>query len=287
MFGRRREPDHSAYGTDVVERPIRARGGVSLASILTGALVAIGAFFLLSSVVGAILTQTGVSAEELSSGEAVDAGIAGGIALLVAWFLSFLWGGYTAGRMARGAGFVNGLLVPVGVVLLGAIVGLIAWAFGASEGFNLPSPTEQLQVEGQYTSVEYGLALGAITLGVMFLGGILGGLVGQRWHTKLERRTENERHEELVGRRTEETKQVDLREREQQADREHAAAYAQARESAQQERAQASGHPAGTGTGSPAAPPAGSAGQPGESGGPYNPPAQGSQQNDGNPSTRT
>ena len=243
MFGKSK-PDYSS-GPEVLERPVKARGGVSVGSILTGALVAIGAFFLLSSIVGAVLSQSNVSAEELANGEAVDAGVAGGIALLVAWFLSFLWGGYAAGRMGRGAGFVNGLLVPLGAIALAAIAGLILWAFDASEGFSLTSPTEQLQVEGQYTSVDYGIALGAITLGIMFVGGIVGGLLGQRWHTKLERRSEAAGQEALVARRKEETRQVDLTEREERAEREHAEAFARTEEAGRAERTTT--HPAGTG----------------------------------------
>jgi hypothetical protein len=38
----------------------------------------------------------------------VDAGIAGDIAFAIAMLLAYLWGGYTAGRMARGAGVLNG-----------------------------------------------------------------------------------------------------------------------------------------------------------------------------------
>ena len=242
MFGRRNDTE-AGYGTEVRERPIAARGGVSIGTIITGGLVAIGAFFLLSSIVGAIMSNTGVTAEELADGQAVDAGIAGGIALLVAWFLSFLWGGYTAGRMGRGSGFLNGLLVPVGVFILAAIVGAITWALGASDTFSLPNPTEQLQVDGDYTSVEYGLGLAAITLGVMFLGSILGGLFGARWHTKLERRVEHEHHERVVEERRTEAHQVDVREHHDHADREHAAAAARAREAAATERARAHGTP--------------------------------------------
>ena len=234
MFGRK---DTVTYDRDVHERPIAARGGASIGTVLTGALVAIGAFFLLSSIVGAVLSNSGVTPDELASGEAVDAGVAGGIALLVALFLSFLWGGYTAGRFGRGSGFFNGLLVPIGVIILAAVVGAIAWAFGASESWELLSPTQSLQVDDQYTSVEYGLGLGAITLGVIFLSSIVGGLLGARWHTKLERRVETERNETLVEERKAEARAVDVREREKSAEREHAHAATRAREAAATERA--------------------------------------------------
>ena len=221
MFGKDKPTRYDNNDVEVRERTITARGGVSLGTIITGALVAIGAFFLLSSIVGAVLTATGVTPEELSSGEAVDAGIGGGIALLLAWFIAFTWGGYTAGRMGRGSGFLNGLLVPIGVILLAAAVGAIAWALGASEGWTLPSPTRQIQIEGQFAEVDYEIGLIAITLGVMFLGSIVGGILGARWHTKLERRVEHERHEHLAEERREDQRQVDLRD-DERTKREHA-----------------------------------------------------------------
>ena len=235
MFGRG-TTNRTGYDDDVRDRAIAARGGVSLGTILTGGLVAIGAFFLLSSIVGAVLSAGGVSAEELASGEAVDAGIGGGIALLIALFLSFLWGGYTAGRFGRGSGFLNGLLVPIGAIVLAAVVGLITWAFGASEGWELPSPTQQLQIDGEYTSVEYGIGLAAITLGVIFLASILGGVLGARWHTKLERRAEVDHRERRIEANKADAREVDVREREEAANREHQSAAERARAAAAAER---------------------------------------------------
>ena len=61
MFGRAKT-NRTGYDNDERDRPIAARGGVSLGTILTGGLVATGAFFLLSSIVGAVMSNTGVSA---------------------------------------------------------------------------------------------------------------------------------------------------------------------------------------------------------------------------------
>ena len=252
MFGRNKT-NRDAYSPGVQEHAIRARGGVSLGAIVTGALVAIGAFFLLSSIVGAILSASGVTPEELANGDAVDVGVAGGIALLAAWFLSFTWGGYTAGRMGRGSGFLNGLMVPIGVLVLAAVVGAIAWALGASEGWTLPSPTRQIQVEGQFTSVDYEVGLIAITVGVMFLGSIVGGLFGARWHTKLERRVETERNEHLAEHRAE-NREVDIREHEAAADRTHVPAAANSTRAPTTERTSA-GYPSTYPAGGQAQPP--------------------------------
>jgi hypothetical protein len=163
-----------------------ARGGVSAGAILTGVVVAFGAMFLLSAIVGGILAAIGVTSD-VSRTEAVDAGIGGGIAFVVAMLLAYLWGGYTAGRMARGAGVVNGLLVPIVAILLALIVGAIAAGLGANANLNLPFSTARLPTENQ-SLVDWGVGLSIAALVAMFVGGILGGLLGARWHTRLERR---------------------------------------------------------------------------------------------------
>lgn len=181
----------------------QARGGVAFGSILTGVVVAFGAMFLLSALIAGVLASLGLMDGNVTSGDAINAGIGAGIALVIAQFLSYLWGGYTAGRMARGAGIANGLLVPLIAILTAVLVGAVAAALGATTNLNLPFTTTQLPTEGG-NLVDWGLGVGIASLVAMFLGGALGGATGARWHTKLEHRT----YEEEVTHR-----EVDLRER--------------------------------------------------------------------------
>lgn len=192
MFGRE-ERTHSSTSTP--DRAPTARGGVAFGPILTGVVVAIGAMFLLSAIVGGVIASLGV-ADAIDQGEVLEAGLAAGIALVVAQFLSYLWGGYTAGRMGRGAGFANGLFVPVIAILLALVVGAVATALGAEANLNLPFTTNRLPLDNDLL-VDWGVAIGAASLVAMFLGGILGGLMGARWHTKLERRVAAEHQKEV------------------------------------------------------------------------------------------
>ena len=167
-----------------------ARGGVSIWSVVTGVVGTLGAFVLLSAIAAGILAATGTSTEDISRGDLAEAGIVGAIVLGIAWFLSALWGGYTAGRMARGAGWLNGLLVPVVAIILLLIAGGIAAALGADE-LNLQNP---LPISPD-NAADYGIPIGIATLVAIFLGAILGGLLGSNWHNKLERRA----GEDVVG----------------------------------------------------------------------------------------
>jgi hypothetical protein len=155
--------------------------------------VAFGAMFLLSGIIGGILAVLGVTDTNVTREEAVQAGIAGGTAYVVAMFLAYLWGGYTAGRMARGAGILHGVLVPIVAIVLAIIVGTIATALGATANLNLPLTTARLPIQGSASLVDWGIGLGVAALVAMFVGGVVGGSLGSRWHNKLERREDTDR----------------------------------------------------------------------------------------------
>jgi hypothetical protein len=183
MFGRNRNhPDDDR----TIGRPevVSARGGVSPGAVLTGAVVAFGAMFVLTAVISGVLVGLGLS-EDLTPGEATEVGIATGIGLVVAQFVSYMWGGYAAGRMSRGAGSANGALVALLGIIIGIAVGAIAAGIGATEDLRTPFNSSQLPADGEVLRWGTGLAIAA--LAAMFFGAIVGGTLGSRWHTKLER----------------------------------------------------------------------------------------------------
>ena len=202
MLGRTEET-RTYRGRTVID----ARGGVSGGAVLTGVVVAFGAMFLLSALVGGIITALGFSDATITEGEAIQAGIGAGIALVVAQFLSYLWGGYTAGRMGRGAGIANGLLVPFVAILVAVAVGAVVASLGATANLNLPWSTNRLPLENDLV-VDWGLGISLAALAAMFIGGALGGSLGARWHSKLEREALDEtpevagRHVDVTDRAT-------------------------------------------------------------------------------------
>jgi len=203
MFGKKDTTTSDTYtrGAHTTAVDPRARGGVTFGPILTGVVVAFGAMFLLSALIGGVLASLGLIETNVTTGEAIDLGIGAGIALVAAQFLSYLWGGYSAGRMARGSGIANGLLVPLTALIVAALVGAIATGLGAEANLNLPFTTNQLPLEND-NLVNWGIGIGIAALVAMFLGGALGGGMGARWHTKLER---------TVGEEQAERNEVDLR----------------------------------------------------------------------------
>ena len=169
-------------GTPNAENSFEARGGISLLSTFTGVLVALGTLFLLSAIVAGVIEAV----DELeSSSTTVEIGVGAGIAFIVAQFIAYLWGGYTAARMGRGAGLAHGFLVPLFALLLAAIVAGIATALGAAANLGLPFTETRLPVERDYL-IDWGAGVGIGSLVAMFVGGIIGGIRGARWHSRLE-----------------------------------------------------------------------------------------------------
>jgi hypothetical protein len=172
---------------DVVREPDRARGGVSFIAVVTGVVVAFGAFIVLVAIIGGILAALGVAEGGISPEEVSSAGVGAGIGAVLAQFIAYLWGGYTAGRMARGSGVVNGILVPIVALILVIILGAVVAGITNNATDLQPGDVQQLPLPLGSLS-DLGSAVGIALLVAMLVGGAVGGALGQRWHTKLENR---------------------------------------------------------------------------------------------------
>lgn len=167
-----------------VPTPVSARGGLSPAAVLSGMLAAFGVMLIGSVVTGLVAANTDVS---LSGGESLRLGMAAGIVFVAVQFIAYLWGGYTAGRMARGAGLTNGFFVPLVAVGAGALLLLIVRATGNEPSLAVPFQNGRFSIDRD-TIYNFGAWIGIASLAAMFVGGMLGGMMGSRWHAKLERR---------------------------------------------------------------------------------------------------
>jgi hypothetical protein len=179
--------------TDAVETP-RDRvalaqdagvGPVSAASSLTGSLVAVALTALVLALAAAVVTGTTLETD-LRANSWRDAGLAGGAVLAGVLFLSFLFGGYAAGRMARRRGALHGVMVFVtSLVAVGAatvIARLLTDADADTVLRNLRSvgvPTTGSEWRDVVTIA------GIASLVAMVAGSVIGGVWGERWHSRL------------------------------------------------------------------------------------------------------
>ncbi|HEX4979238.1 MAG TPA: hypothetical protein VFV35_04160 [Acidimicrobiales bacterium] len=159
-------------------------GSLSFTSALAGMLCAFGAFAVAAAIAAALLDALGVDSTRDISGDWRDVGVATGIVLALVLFVSYLFGGYVAGRMARRAGARNGLLAfALGIV----VVAVVGAALGSQT--DMETVRENLRSVGVPTNGDEWTAIGSFAgvaaLAAMFLGAILGGVLGERWHGKL------------------------------------------------------------------------------------------------------
>ncbi len=171
--------------TDVGVREARERfGGIDLPATLVGMLTGVAVLLLLGGLVaaaaGAIGYQTGLEVEG-NEEELSIASLAGGIAVL---FIAFLIGGWAAARIARYDGPRNGLMTGVWTVILAAVLsGLGAWL---GDKYDVLSRVDLPQWFSQDALTTGGIISGAAAIAAMLLGGLLGGIWGERYHRRAD-----------------------------------------------------------------------------------------------------
>lgn len=168
-------------------------GGFSWWADFLGFAVAIFFVEVLFGIVGAIIGtvgyQMGTAVPKIGSavgGATQNLGIAGLIGALIATFLAYLIGGYAAGRMARFDGLLNGLGVViwtiVAAIILGILGGLLGNRFNVASQLNLHINTATLTTAGVISIL--------VTLAVMTIGAILGGMLGAAYHRRIDETAE-------------------------------------------------------------------------------------------------
>lgn len=163
-------------------------GKISFVSALAGVMVAYGAMVVLLSAAAAIAEAAGVADQlRLDNWTWTRLGLGSAAVVVAATLIAYLFGGYVAGRMARRAGLLNGLATfLLAVFLLAALGALVALQTGTDQvatelrGAGIPASVDEL---GAVASTA---GLGSLI--AMLVGAVLGGKLGERWHTKLTRR---------------------------------------------------------------------------------------------------
>lgn len=164
-------------------------GGVNLGAAVFGWLVAVAVGIILTSVIGALVTAIGSEAQISQSDaerEAGTLGLAAAAVLALVLLVAYYTGGYVAGRMSRFDGAKQGvavwgigLLVTLAAVVLGAVFGSQYNILDRVSLPRIPVPTDSLTTAGLVTA-------GVLVLGTLLVA-MLGGKVGNRYHTRVDR----------------------------------------------------------------------------------------------------
>lgn len=187
--------NHVALRRDLLTQQKDEFGGIRFGAGLLGWFAATGFGVVIMSIYGGVVAAwvaaSGTSTSNMlgfqqfvsDNGRLLSAVTA--IVVLVVIFAGYLIGGFTASRVARFSGFKQGVAtwlwgLVVSVIL--AVVGFVALGVspfsGSSEATSTPMESP--------TSIESIVFVGLVVV-LSFVGAVLGGLLGQRWHRKVDR----------------------------------------------------------------------------------------------------
>lgn len=196
VVGHGEVPGHGeGPGRDEVAGRDKARfSGIQWGSAFFGWLTATGTAVILTALfaaAGAAVGLGGADSADQAAGTAAEnadtIALVGAIVLAVVVFMSYLCGGYVAGRMARFSGIKQGIAVWVWAIVIAAVAGIIGVIAGG-----------ELDVLGNLNSLpsiplnQEGLTAGSIITAIVIVlvslvGAIVGGLAGMRFHRRVDR----------------------------------------------------------------------------------------------------
>src|SRR5215217_8021287 len=188
-------PYPRGYFEAVEEREDRLRdmyGGVDWLASFLGFVFTVVLASAFSAIAGLVLVPFGL-APELSDGQ-LGASVLTGLAVLgVLIFLTYFFGGYVAGRLARFDGGRNGAMVLVWTFIVALILALVAVVFsgflpaGAAEAIGKLAHGTVSTATNLAGAGVAGIVAAVAALLLALLGGFFGGRLGSRYHTEIDR----------------------------------------------------------------------------------------------------
>ena len=164
-------------------------GGVNVGAGFFGWLVAVGMATLLTGLLAVVATVVGYSNSITISSAAREAGtvtLVTAIVLLVVLLVAYYSGGYVAGRMSRFDGgrqgfvvWLIGTLVTIAAAVLGVVAGQQYNVLDRVNAPRIPFPVDQVTTAGLVTA--------AVVLVTTLLAATIGGKVGRRYHSRVDR----------------------------------------------------------------------------------------------------
>ena len=161
-----------------------------------GLLAAVGlAALLVAMLLGALVAVGSTDSRETAADQVDHVAAGGGGIAMAILILSYLTGGYVAGRMARFAGWKQGLAVWLLSALVAAAVLIAAWIAGGDL-----DPTKSISMPADPVDtgpLSSGPLILVISAALALAASLAGGVLGERFHLALDRERLGETETEI------------------------------------------------------------------------------------------
>jgi len=190
--------NHVAVRRDLLTQQKEEFSGIRFGAGLLGWFAATGFGFVIMAIYGGIVGAWVAASADGSSNAftgmqrfATDNGdvlsIVTAVVVLAVVFFGYLIGGFTASRVARFSGFKQGLATWLWGVVVGLILAVVAYvSLGADFSSMGGATAADGATDASAMSIESIVFIGLVVV-LSFVGAVLGGLLGQRWHRKVDR----------------------------------------------------------------------------------------------------
>jgi hypothetical protein len=188
--------DHVSVRRELLAQQKEEFGGIRFGAGLLGWFAATGFGLVMITIFGGVLAAWGGVASgstamtdlrDFTADNADVLALTSGIVVLAIIFFGYLVGGYTASRIARFSGFKQGLATWLWGVVITIVLAIVVGVVGTQSGdSSSPNPFVPSMDDLQSSSLA-GLIGLALVVVLSFAGAVLGGLLGQRYHRKVDR----------------------------------------------------------------------------------------------------
>jgi len=168
-------------GSEGIQHARGRFGGLDTGATIAGAFAALGITVLLGGIfagAGRVVYVNGLRGAQT----ATTGSLIAGVAVIV---VAFLVGGWVAGRMARYDGGRNGMVTALWFMIFAAATSALGALLGESYNVFAGQHLPQWFTDNARTPSAIGSA--AIAIVLMVAAGYLGGLVGDRYHRRIDR----------------------------------------------------------------------------------------------------
>lgn len=182
------QPGRRIAGSENISDVYERYGKADLLASLVGMFAGLGTLVFLGALIAAGAGGIDYQLNMLNEEGALDeASIIGMIIAAVVVLVSFIVGGFAAGRMARYNGGMNGMGAGLWLILLVAIFAALgAWVgteYNAFAQLDLPNWFAQLDVDELTTMA---IVASAVLVAAALGGGYIGGRLGEAYHTRVD-----------------------------------------------------------------------------------------------------